>query len=460
MDNNFKIFKNKIDKDILSFMKNIECDDYKENTSGKGFNENILNNIKAFNITDYNKNYSSKIVSAINHSGEQKIFNYLTNGAIKKTIKLLTKKTYNKDIINLYKYISIKIPNLLNFINLSPLKSYFYKLEYIFFYYILYIRKIIAFLQLSKLNINEYIKYCTKYKNINLNKYFKLKLIDPSSIKWFSFHFLKYRINSLYGITKHEASNKTLKRLRNYKNINKNIEYLESLKILNSKIIIETNNVDKKNKLECKNIKIYLNINNTLFNTNSIKSYLKIKYYKENNKVVFYSKKKIYLCMEKDKNIGNFLSNNINKNDTIKLYEILAKCLYLLDNEIELDKLNRIPALQIPFKSRKLAEDKSNDISQIKTIIEKKKYIIILFYYVFIFNMPFYRGTAFVAEVALYSLWAKYIDNSNGNNYTRHLFIKDNIMLDVEALSLPFNKFYENCFNNSKTEYTPYLEII
>ena len=74
--------------------------------------------------------------------------------------------------------------------------------------------------------------------------------------------------------------------------------------------------------------------------------------------------------------------------------------------------------------------------------------------------MPHNFGSAFVAEVLLYSLWAKYINGFDNNNYERRIFIKETILLDIEALTLPFDKFYENCFTTKKTKYTPYFTII
>ena len=66
--------------------------------------------------------------------------------------------------------------------------------------------------------------------------------------------------------------------------------------------------------------------------------------------------------------------------------------------------------------------------------------------------MPFYLGTAAIAEILLYALWEKYTNSS--------IEIDSNIMLDVEALTLPFNFFYDNCFNRTILNYnTPYLII-
>ena len=75
--------------------------------------------------------------------------------------------------------------------------------------------------------------------------------------------------------------------------------------------------------------------------------------------------------------------------------------------------------------------------------IERKKKYIILFYYSLIFLMPFSLGTASIAEILFYSLWKYYIGND--------IKINDNIMLDVEALTCPFDIFYDNCLSNDTT---------
>ena len=75
------------------------------------------------------------------------------------------------------------------------------------------------------------------------------------------------------------------------------------------------------------------------------------------------------------------------------------------------------------------------------------KYII-LFYYIIIFLMPFEKGTASIAEMSLYLLWKYYIGTS--------IIIKSNILIDIEALTLPFDIFYKNCLNHND-DYTPYL---
>ncbi len=61
--------------------------------------------------------------------------------------------------------------------------------------------------------------------------------------------------------------------------------------------------------------------------------------------------------------------------------------------------------------------------------------------------MPFQLGTASIAEMFLYSLWKFYIG--------KNLRINNNIMLDVEALTIPFDVFYRNCFIRDEKENDP-----
>jgi hypothetical protein len=63
--------------------------------------------------------------------------------------------------------------------------------------------------------------------------------------------------------------------------------------------------------------------------------------------------------------------------------------------------------------------------------------------------MPFALGTASIAEVMLYSMSEYYLG--------KRVKINQECLLDVEALTLPFDNFYTNCFNTDGTEYTPYL---
>ena len=116
------------------------------------------------------------------------------------------------------------------------------------------------------------------------------------------------------------------------------------------------------------------------------------------------------------------ISNSSNLSARLQFLNIISYCLKILDNNLDNNS---------------------------------KKECIIIIYYLIIMIMPFKLGTASIAEIFLYSLWKKYIG--------KKLKINDNIMLDVEALTLPYELFKKNCFeidqeeNNKTIKYTPYL---
>ena len=67
--------------------------------------------------------------------------------------------------------------------------------------------------------------------------------------------------------------------------------------------------------------------------------------------------------------------------------------------------------------------------------------------------MPFSAGTASIAELSLYTLSIYYLGSQ--------ININKNVMLDVEALTLPFNIFYENCFKEEPNNiYLPYCNLL
>ena len=71
--------------------------------------------------------------------------------------------------------------------------------------------------------------------------------------------------------------------------------------------------------------------------------------------------------------------------------------------------------------------------------------------------MPFILGTAAIGEMAIYTLWNTYVKDENGDSIP--LRINENTLIDVEALSLPYSVFYENCItkDSSNSIYTPYF---
>jgi hypothetical protein len=207
-------------------------------------------------------------------------------------------------------------------------------------------------------------------------------------------------------------------------------------------IVCEPNHyINDITKLEFYRNKIYLDIDIEFFNKNinlqrNIMDYFgsnhinKINYFIYNGKI----DRLIYGDIFKNKEfVSSFHTYNILENNRIYI-QILTYCLYLLDNKYI-----------------------------IKQPYHELIYTIIVFYYVFIMCMPFFLGTASVAEIALYSLWDTYINIDGSCN----LKINQNIMLDVEALSMGYREFYYNCINkpldikpNSPGQkYFPYLEF-
>jgi hypothetical protein len=127
------------------------------------------------------------------------------------------------------------------------------------------------------------------------------------------------------------------------------------------------------------------------------------------------------LVLNSNRSKISYLGNYGKKDDVLYFLNIISHCL------------------------KKLDESKSNEQNI-------KQYIMII-YYLIILIMPFHLGTASIAEIFLYSLWTAYLNKT--------IKINQNIMLDVEALTLPYDIFYKNCFEKDSeegnTNYTPYL---
>jgi hypothetical protein len=58
--------------------------------------------------------------------------------------------------------------------------------------------------------------------------------------------------------------------------------------------------------------------------------------------------------------------------------------------------------------------------------------------------MPFYLGTSSIAEMFLYSLWKYYI--------RKIIKIRQEVILDIEALTLPYDIFIKNCLEKDDKE--------
>lgn len=144
---------------------------------------------------------------------------------------------------------------------------------------------------------------------------------------------------------------------------------------------------------------------------------------------IYYNKNKnVYMYANLNKNEAYNQSNNLIGNYCEKLEDRFEFINLLCEYLKELDRL------------------KTNSTEK-----ERKKELIMRFYYVIILLMPFILGTASIAEVMLYSMWEYYLGEK--------VKIDQKCLLDVEALTLPFDNFYKNCFESDRTEYTPYLQI-
>ena len=162
-----------------------------------------------------------------------------------------------------------------------------------------------------------------------------------------------------------------------------------------------------------------------------------------------------------DRILTNLKSNDLKSNDLIiKIYYNKNKNVYIYAN-LNKNKVyynyslgNYSETLEDRFEFINLLCEYLKELDRLKnnsTEKERKKELIMRFYYVIILLMPFMLGTASIAEVMLYSMWEYYLGEK--------VKIDQKCLLDVEALTLPFDNFYNNCFETDGTEYTPYLQI-
>jgi hypothetical protein len=281
------------------------------------------------------------------------------------------------------------------------------------------IENIIYFFMNTTKIVDLFIEIISITKNIkNLQKLEILKQI------LFNLYEEHYHYHLDYLLEKNNKKTKIYIYLENnkFKIEEKNLEY-QYYNRINYNLILSTAYKNFSN-IEDKSIRIYFKVSNDIIPSNIYDNY--------NNEV--------FLNIQSHKTLGgryvehnNYLNTNIDKgfkyyylgnyshtlNDRLSFINIMLYCLKELDNnKLNLEK------------------------------IELNKKLIIVFYYILILLMPFIAGTASIAEVALYSLWEKYIPNSK-------IKINPNVILDTEALSLPFNNFLHNCFNKEeiKTSY-------
>jgi len=463
--------------DIINILKNKI-----KSSNGKSILNNLYDNFTLFQYNTYNNKYSRKIVkNHINNSNIEKqiYFNYIVNETIKLSKKLLD-KTYEQINIKLDNIIdknkNLKIikeltnknihSNNISIYNILREHSY---LLYIFFYTIPISRKLI-----------EYVKdddYC----NFGRLYYSYLPAFLGMHNIFHSFNnerFVNYdRLNIL--LNKIDRSENTISIfLNNVNNLRYENKYIETYKKSFNEIFSKFNTFKKKfyyilseydsdrtllhnyyndfdfNKLEFKIHIIKLDIELDFFDRDivglldsyiylSSNSEMKIYYYKYNNIIdrniyAFTKKPKHFYLFSHPSNtqnstrsgFSNLLGSNhkIYNNNIKNISIILSYCLFLLKNKNIRDKI---------FVGM--------------TDINKIKKIIIIFYYLEIFYMPFYAGTAAIAEISLFTLWDNYVNEP--------LIINQEVMLDIEVLSLTFREFYHNCFNKDcqRSKYTPYF---
>jgi hypothetical protein len=199
------------------------------------------------------------------------------------------------------------------------------------------------------------------------------------------------------------------------------------------------NNITNRDNLKYNKIMIKLDIPSDFFIDYNLQNhyktlydntYLSIKYYTYNNEI-----KRLIYGFKFHPETSSSLNNKTNC-DTYILLDILSYFLNLLQDKSKISEITNLY---------------SNDY-------DTTKQIIIIFYYLIIYFMPFRLGTASIAEMSLFTLWDTYI-NKDGS---KKLILNQNVMIDVEALLLPYSKFYNNCFNKESPDsiYTPYFTIV
>jgi hypothetical protein len=346
-------------------------------------------NTNTFKIISNNKNCDNSNVSftrdlALNQiTGNQKIFSRIFNCTINKAVEFLGVNVNS-------------IKNSFNsIINNSNNKYYIHDFKK------LAIHKSSSIIE-NKIYFNKMLLIFFFYFGIQRNLIylmqdpFRTDIVFYNSIRK---NFLKKfgYINKLFCGSGNYTMDHPLGIDRLKKNLSRILENCEILKNINNNFIIEKKYDNSKNT-KTYDFRIYFDGIN-IFDDKILEKkecYMIIQYLKIGEVIYFYASK-----------LGNF---SLTIDDRLYYLNVMSKILYKLD---ENKKLN--------------------------TNIEKQKEYIVAFYYLLILLMPFQRGTASIAEMSLYSLWKYYIGIP--------LNINQNVLLDVEVLTLPFSIFYINCFN-------------
>jgi len=467
--------KNKINRDIKSYKK-YATNQFRQNPSKNNFcNNNIIfNELNSLSFNSYNNKYTRKIVtnyvSSIHKSEilNQIYYNYILGGTINICIKLLnTNKTeidrlFNEINNRVLKNIFENLNTYNNFNNVSLpicIKNEFPYLSYIFFYLIPRSRRIIEFIKnKDNIYIPWYGKISTFVRNSNVTTYhpFNMKrFINYNRLDIILNNIMNNRIKNVQNLThmySYQIENNGLFSELDYcilSNLKFNQENIEKICPINNLI---------KRKISFKKYTINLDIPDDFFyNTNLLDIYNELK-------------KKTFMFItfftydNEPKRLEYIVKNNKNYNKDISLlknaygdgYSAFSQYLGSF-NEISYNN-NRYRILIILsyclslLKSR---DNRNNIFPTIENDIDKIKKIIIIFYYLLNYSASFLLGTASIAEISLFTLWDTYI-NIDGNE---PLILNQNTMIDVEALSLPFSEFYNNCFNQEidRNKYTPYF---
>ena len=394
----YHLIHSRIEKFIKKYQNHYEKEEFDDSTK-----EIINNNMKYLGNIN---NFSRKIVK--NYSNKnQFVYNYIVSCSINKIITYLELKKNvfrNKinDILKIPSLQDIKITINNKIRKELKFKEYYYKLIYIFFYYLGFQRQIIHMLQenFNNSSFRNYIKDRKKFGILN-NDIF---IFDGSLIM--DHPLLMPRFENYYD------------RL--------------------------TYNLNKLSN-ELHNIKIYLVFPRDLV------------YFYEESKNIFI----LINYFPNDLSVSYISNKTNNLESRIYLLNLLCYCLKRLDElknyqdnlslNVSVNRPNQTNFNFFNVKNINSNPQSSNRNLNYDTNISLRKDYILLFYYVFIFLMAFMSGTASIAEIGLYSLWKFYI----GEN----LKINNNILLDVEAMTTNFDTFKNNCFNidPEQPEYTPYL---
>ena len=476
-------------------------------------NSSFLNILKSFNNNTINNKYTRKLVT--NYSKNQDIYQYIFGGIVKYCTEFL--KIKNNINISSNKRFSTDLLDYYFDIRLDPL-NYLYeftkKIIHIFFYIIPKARFTI---ELFKEQSNKSISILKEFGRIGILKtgIFRDQIPYPASthplvmqrfwkydrlnillslyndipfnsdiVLFQSYDYIQFKSKNDKIITKNKlldiAMCKSLsfvKPYTAYNHIEKNNKILKNEKNL---IKIKTS-IENINKLDLVIIKIKLDIPLDFFGDANLKdiynkllnsSYISIKYYTYNNifnKFIYgfkhvQSSSPIYDTLSSIRNVKKF-----SEYKRSYLINILSYCLYLLENiEARLEiltlknyynknKHENLYANGNINSNRNTNTNRNANINANKNDENKIKDIIIVFYYLIIYCMPFDLGTASIAEMSLYTLWDTYI-NKDGS---KKLIINPNIMFDVEALLMPFSQFHNNCLEKLTENdiYTPYFII-